>query len=112
MKKLLCKALCLFGFLFCAAISLQAQTTTSTGSVSGPTQQQVQTPPPSIPISYVYRVLYEAQVPLNSPFQVLLNEYYNKNCKVSCIAIYPNGDMSFRVEYGGGLAIIILEGSS
>ncbi|MCB9236135.1 MAG: hypothetical protein H6581_31090 [Bacteroidia bacterium] len=107
MKKLLCQSLFFFALLFCLSFSVNAQTTTSAGSVSGPTQQQVQTPPPSIPISYVYRVLYEAQTPLNTPFQVLLTEYYNKNCKVTCIAIYPNGDMTFKVQYGGGGDVII-----
>ncbi|MCB9235864.1 MAG: hypothetical protein H6581_29720 [Bacteroidia bacterium] len=104
------KTFFLFSFLLLLGAGLSAQTTTTTGSVSGPTQ--VQAPPPSIPISYVYRVLYEAQVPLNTPFPVLLNEYYNKNCKVSCIAIYPNGDMSFRVEYGGGAVIVTVDGGA
>ncbi|MCB9231235.1 MAG: hypothetical protein H6581_06215 [Bacteroidia bacterium] len=109
MKKLLCKALFLVAFLLCLSFSMNAQTTTTTGSVSGPSQQQVQTPPPSIPISYVYRVLYEAQAPLSTPFQVLLSEYYNKNCKVTCIGVYPNGEMSFRVEYGGNSIIVVLD---
>ncbi|MCB9235861.1 MAG: hypothetical protein H6581_29705 [Bacteroidia bacterium] len=104
------KTFFLFSFLLLLGAGLSAQTTTTTaGPTSGPTTSQIQAPPPSIPISYVYRVLYEAQAPLNTPFQVLLNEYYNKNCKVSCIAVYPNGDMTFRVEYGGGSVILTID---
>ncbi|MCB9230392.1 MAG: hypothetical protein H6581_01910 [Bacteroidia bacterium] len=99
---------CLFAFAGAVCFpNLQAQTATVAGSTSGP---QMQTPPPTVPVSYVYRVLYEAQVPLNTPYQVLVSEYYNKNCKVSCVAVYPNGDMSFSVVYGGNVVIISIQG--
>ena len=92
-------------FSILGSSKLQAQISTSTSPISGPTFQHTQLPTADLPISIVYRVLYQAQTPLNTPFQVLLSEYFNKNCKVTCISIQQNGDMTFLVEYGGGLTI-------
>lgn len=111
MKKLLFKALFPFSFLVCLSFTAIGQTTTTSGPVSGPSQQQVQVPQTLSP-AIVHRVLNEAQVPLNTPLQVLLAEYYNKNCKVTCIGIYPNGWMTFRVLYGGGSVIIYIDVNS
>ena len=109
MKKLLRNSCILFAFTVFLSFNLHAQLTTQSGPINAPTQQQIHVLTSDLPVSIVYRVLYQAQVPLNTPFQVLLSEYYNKNCKVTCISIQQNGDWTFLVEYGGGHVILSLE---
>ena len=107
------KKFALFLFLLIGAglfsHKLVAQISTTPTSLAAPSSPQVQQTPLNLPLSIVYRVLNQAQVPLNTSFQVLMAEYYNGNCKIKDLGITPLGDLRFEVKYAGGATIISID---
>lgn len=77
------------------------------GNGNGQPNSQVQNG--GLPMQTVVKVLQVAKDDLNESLGTLISGYCSGSCKVNKIGVTSLGDGVYRVEYGGGVSIIVID---